>query len=174
MGGLLGWNQGKVAERYTLSKVKGKDIVGGLIGRMWSYQNSEDSILMESFSLGFVEGEENVGGLVGWNDGIILRCYSQSLVTVITSLKGIAVGGLVGYNGSGSIIECYSAGKVKGSNHGLVGKNSEGKVLDSYWDIDISCCADSDGGVGRNTTQMKRKYSLSDPSDPLPLPPYSL
>ncbi len=68
------------------------------------------------------------------------------------------VGGLSGRNLSGSIMSCYATGSVTGGSKyvgGLVGENWEGTVTTSFWDIQTSGRASSAGGKGLTTEQMK-------------------
>ncbi|MCJ7778358.1 MAG: hypothetical protein MUP16_08605, partial [Sedimentisphaerales bacterium] len=67
-----------------------------------------------------------------------------------------SVGGLVGIN-YGNITTCYATGMVTGtgSKGGLVGSNSGGNVSGSFWDVNTSGLATSDGGEGKTTAQMQ-------------------
>jgi len=71
------------------------------------------------------------------------------------------VGGLVGYN-SGTLTNCYSIGNVSGNTNvgGLVGYNS-GTVTNSFWDTLTSGISFSNGGTGKNTSQMKRRSTFT-------------
>jgi hypothetical protein len=63
----------------------------------------------------------------------------------------------VGFNGV-LIINCYSTGGVSGTTYvgGLVGqKGFAGTVLNSFWDIQTSSWATSDGGTGKSTVEMQ-------------------
>jgi hypothetical protein len=67
------------------------------------------------------------------------------------------VGGLAGVNG-GTVSSSYSSGNVVGEQDvgGLIGYNrTEGTVSNSFWDIETSGQAISDGGTGKNTTEMQ-------------------
>jgi hypothetical protein len=58
----------------------------------------------------------------------------------------------------GSVTDSYSTGNVTGNSSvgGLVGDDgSTGTVGDSFWDTETSGQATSDGGTGRNTTEMR-------------------
>ena len=100
-----------------------------------------------------VIGEEFVGGLAGINEGTVSNSYSTGNVT-----GGDGVGGLVGHNWKGGTVSnSYSSGNVTGDEDvgGLVGFNEEGTVSNSFWDIQTSGQSTSDGGTGKNTTEMK-------------------
>jgi hypothetical protein len=106
---------------------------------------------------GSVTGESEVGGLVGVNDGTIEQCYATGAVT-----GGSDVGGLVGGNG-GTVGQCYATGAVTGDHFvgGLVGGNS-GTVEQCYWDTGTSGWANSSGGDGRTTAQMRQQSTFAD------------
>ena len=73
---------------------------------------------------------DNTGGLVGYNDGTVSNSYSTGSVTTITN----DVGGLVGLNGVGGLIQfSFSLSNTNGFNStgGLVGTN-QGSVNNSY------------------------------------------
>lgn len=56
----------------------------------------------------------SVGGLVGQNDGTINGCYSTADVSSSRNKIYTYVGGLVGYNSNGSILNSYATGSVRG------------------------------------------------------------
>ena len=119
----------------------------------------------DSYVSGAVSCDYNVGGLVGLNIGTVTNCYSTANVTG----SNWGTGGLVGRNGEltygGSVRNCYSTGSVTGYKHvgGLVGINEDsgggnnfrGTVRNSFWDVETSRQATSDGGTGKNTTEMQ-------------------
>jgi len=67
------------------------------------------------------------------------------------------VGGLVGGNYVGVVSNSYSTGSVTGNSSvgGLVGARLYGTVSDSFWDTETSEQPTSDGGTGKNTTEMQ-------------------
>ena len=128
-----------------------------------------------------VTGEHEVGSLVGHNQGAVSSSYATSNVTG----KGYYVGGLLGCINEGSVSNAYSTGNVTGYKGvgGLVGGGAYSTVSNSYstgsvrgnlsvgglvgfnfffltvsnsfWDIETSGQATSDGGTGKNTTEMQ-------------------
>jgi len=71
----------------------------------------------------------------------------------------------VGENGDvGTVSNCHSPCNVTSDNNvgGLVGENLNGIVSNSFWDIETSGQATSDGGTGKNTTEMQRIATFSD------------
>jgi hypothetical protein len=98
--------------------------------------NKNDGEIVNSYAKGDVVGQSYVGGLVGNN----------------------ATGG--GHGGGfrpGAIHNCYSITLVSGDQNvgGLVGFYGEDGVSGSFWDIEVSGQTTSDGGVGKNTIEMK-------------------
>ncbi len=163
VGGLVGYNSDTITNCYAKGgSVSGSGWgVGGLVGR--NYKGT----ITNSYSAASVSGTGwGVGGLVGENpwSGTISNCYSSGSVRGTTD-----VGGLVGSNGSmfgigGMISNCYSTGRVSGTTDvgGLVGWNYEGSVSNSFWDIQTSGQASSDGGTGKTTAEMQTESTFTD------------
>jgi hypothetical protein len=178
VGGLVGVNDGAVSNSYSTGSVTGEDFIGGLVG-----SNGDYGAVSNSYSTGNVTGEEGVGGLVGLNRrGTVSNSYSSGSVAggyVVGGLVGANagdvnesystgsvtgedfIGGLVGTNGNGSTVSnSYSAGSVTCAGNvslyvgGLVGTGS-GIVSNSFWDTETSGQSTSDGGIGKNTTEMQ-------------------
>ena len=160
VGGLVGADA-TVTNCYSSSTVTGIDNVGGLVG-----DNSFGDVSY-SCSTGTVKGDQCVGGLVGLHscggflyegDARIAYCYS---LATVSGRK--YVGGLVGsviaecYETSADIYQCYSAGAVRGEEYvgGFVGDGGYGGATTGFWDIENSGQANSDGGAGVTTAQMK-------------------
>jgi hypothetical protein len=93
---------------------------------------------------------------VGASSGTVSNSYSTGSVTGDTN-----VGGLVGEN-TATVSNSYSKGNVTGDERvgGLVGDNL-GTVSYSFWDIQTSGQATSDGGSGKNTTEMQNTTTFS-------------
>lgn len=81
--------------------------------------------------------QATVGGLVGSNSGTIQNSHSTGVVTS----TGFGVGGLVGLNGSGSVIhQSYSSVATSSNNNqlgGLAGSNT-GTITESYATGDVT------------------------------------
>jgi len=102
---------------------------------------------------------DSISGLVGVNSGTISNCYARGDITANGTPASTAhIAGFTGFN-SGSISNVYSTGlkTTTGINYigGLVGENWGGTVDDSFWDTETSGMLVSDGGTGKNTTEMK-------------------
>ncbi|HAQ62747.1 TPA: hypothetical protein DCR49_12285, partial [Candidatus Delongbacteria bacterium] len=154
-GGLIGENSSYLETCRSGVNVKGS-IIGGLVG----YNRG---VVSQSYSRGNVTGDdvENnmTGGLVGWNISEINNCFSASNVDDAGS------GGLVGFNGAGSIIRnsfCYGAVSGRQSG-GLVGfleyKNSSENC---FWDVETSGLDSSATGTGLTSAQMKTLSTYTD------------
>jgi len=160
IGGLAGDNAGIISACYCIGTVEGNNYVGGLVG-------TNGGSIVACHSTARVSGDRVVGGLVGRNcggpgyvcrDGTLIMCYSTGTVD-----GREVVGGLVGLNrdwdGPGSVIfNCYSASIVTGDLHtgGLVGLGpTPWGIANSFWDIEASGQASSDGGTGLTTTEMQ-------------------
>jgi len=134
--------------------------VGGLIGSA-----GFGSIISKCFATGTVTGRKSVGGLIGsitGDDTQVVDCYARGAV-----IGEWRVGGLIGqlaWNAV-SVDNCYSTGAVSGTIDvgGLIGENGAGApVTDSFWDIETSGQAASDGGTGKTTAQMKTESTFTD------------
>lgn len=165
VGGLVGRSShgSYISNCYSNASVYGNECVGGLLGsNRDGLMGGIVSSLIYSYSSGSVIGERFVGGLVGYNSfSVTDNCYS----TAVTHGNQY-IGGLVGYNsGSGATVsKSYSTGSVSGNSDvgGLVGDNLVGTVTYSRWDTETSGQATSDGGTGKNTTEMQDITTFSD------------
>jgi len=135
--------------------VTGDGEVGGLVGANFG-------TVSNSYSTGSVTGNNRVGGLVAENyKGTVSNSYSSAKVT-----GSDQVGGLVGWNNESNVTDSYSTGSVTGNDYvgGLVGSNglfgSPGIISNSFWDTETSGQATSDGGTGKNTTEMQDRVTF--------------
>ncbi|MBN8940965.1 MAG: filamentous hemagglutinin N-terminal domain-containing protein [Rhizobiales bacterium] len=152
-GGLVGMNEGvgKVSQSYATGSVtasSGSQGVGGLVG-------TNRGRVEQSYATGTVNGASSfwAGGLVGTNYGVVTQSYATGTVN-----GNWGAGGLVGWNAGGAISQSYSTGAVSAANYlgGLVGTtNAGGTTTNSYWNVQTSGLADSDGGAGLTTAQMQ-------------------
>ncbi|OHB61117.1 MAG: hypothetical protein A2167_08110 [Planctomycetes bacterium RBG_13_46_10] len=107
----------------------------------------------QCYSTNAVSGDSTVGGLMGLNLGDIAKCYNTGAVNGTSY-----VGGLVGFNHDCIVTQCYSTGVVNGGGNnvgGLVGKKQLSDIMASFWDIQTSGQARSDGGIGKTTAEMQ-------------------
>ena len=144
VGGLAGYNYGKISNAYATGSVSGGSYyVGGLIGYNF------DGKISNAYATGSVSGGSYyVGGLVGFNDdGKISNAYATGSVA-----GGGDVGGLVGFNNDGTISNAYATGSVAGGGDagGLVGFNNDGTISNAYATASVSGDRYVGGLVGYN------------------------
>ena len=98
IGGLAGWNKGRIENSYATASVSTKDNngAGGLVGR----NEGKDALIENSYATGSVEGKEGIGGLVGinYNGSELKNSYATGKVTGSTASS--TIGGLLGTNGT--------------------------------------------------------------------------
>jgi hypothetical protein len=154
VGGLVGANDGHVANCFSYCTIQAEEMVGGLVGR-------NDGIIMTSCSYADITGIIELGGLVGYNRGEIVNCYTRGEV-----VGQKYIGGLVGDNlilghskivMQGIIRTCYSTTTVSGNEQigGLIGLNGYDEIADSFWDIETSSQTTSQGGIGKTIADMQ-------------------
>jgi hypothetical protein len=159
VGGLVGENRGTVNSSYSTANVSsGSSSVGGLIGE------NLDGKVLASYATGRVSGSgDRVGGLIGNNHGTVRDSHATGTVSGPESL----VGGLVGGN-IGTVESSYATGKVNGTKSGtvggLVGSNFEGMVLDSYSTGNVSGNRQVGGLAGENRGIVNSSYATGDVS----------
>jgi hypothetical protein len=144
VGGIIGNNEGGVANCYSIGKVRGAGRVGGLAG--FNYGS-----IINSYSTGPVNGSDYVGGLAGYNYGMIINSYRTDSVTgsrfvgAITGLNHPIIQSLniVNYQ-IGHIIKSYSTSNISGDKeaYGLAGNNG-GIIISSFWGMGTYGVADS-------------------------------
>lgn len=144
VGGLVGDNYGSITDNQTTIAVTANNRLGGLVG----FNQSGGSISLSS-SAGTVTGtginSEMIGGLAGYNNGLIEKSFVTGNITAAYALAG----GLVGYNFSGVINNCYATGAVNGTHRvgGLVGDNRS-EVTNSYSTGAVAGSSDLGGLIG--------------------------
>lgn len=101
-----------------------------------------------------------VGGLVGAaiNANITYVYATGNVTSQVSSSNSSGVGGLIGHANGSIISNAYSVGNVTGAGDyvgGLVGINGSASILGCYWDINVSGQITSSGGAGLTTIEMK-------------------
>ncbi|NLH18139.1 MAG: hypothetical protein GX455_16305 [Phycisphaerae bacterium] len=160
-GGLIGRSNQSVFQRcYSTGSVIGIDnsALGGLVGEF-----TLGGSIQHCFAQGSVTGKWVLGGLVGRGDdttgSFISNCYATGSVTGQNR-----TGGLVGFLAGPDIINCYSTGTVQAdtTTGGLIGLYISGDITNSFWDMDTSGMATSQGGEGKTTAEMKTPATFTD------------
>ncbi|MGA2191738.1 MAG: GLUG motif-containing protein [Steroidobacteraceae bacterium] len=158
--GLFGYTgSGSVIQNVRLAgqTVSGAGAVGGLVG-------SNSGAISSSYAEGNVSGTgSDVGGLVGINSGSISNSYGTGHISGASY-----VGGLVGYDSSGtSISNSYAEGWMSGASYvgGLVGYNSSGASISNSYALVyastqlVSGSSDVGGLVGDNLGTVSSSYA---------------
>lgn len=149
-GGLMGINEGAVAQCHAVGAVEGEHLVGGLVGA-----NMQDGSITECYATGDVTGSRWSGGLVGVNAGAVSDSYALGAVEGEVE----ATAGLAGGNG-GTLTRTYAAGLVTSAGEavgGLVGQDQNGSAEASFWDVDATGQTESKGGEGLDGVAMRRQ-----------------
>ena len=158
-GGLVGFADGTagtpaINRSSAHGAVTGGEFVGGLIGLEGGYS------LEETHADGSVTGDESVGGLIGLGSGTLTDSAAHGAVT-----GDDEVGGLIGRS-SMDVEATFATGTVDGSEDtgGLIGNQTNGLVVDSYWDVQSTEQSDSDGDAvtGLTTDQMTGTESITE------------
>jgi hypothetical protein len=184
VGGLAGFNQGKVTRCHSTGTVRGTRSVGGLIGDHGSGDVTDcrstcivigtDPVggllghnlarVARCESTGEVTGEKSVGGLVGSNSGSVDDCNNAALVDGTEN-----VGGLIGDNWCGNVMHCSNSGAVNGQRvvGGLAGISQEqwsqssypGAVIDCYNTGPVTGKSEVGGLIGNNSDLIANCHS---------------
>lgn len=160
IGGLVGKSgHGIVVACYATGTVTGLGTVGGLVGG-----NSLEGIVAESYATGNISGGSRVGGLLGSStpDAIVRDCYASGSVS-----GNKEVGGLVGWIWHAIIANCYATGLVTSGapSGGLVGYDyweNSGSISSSFWDVETTGQATSDGGESKTSAEMQNLDTFLD------------
>jgi|GEM_PF-2014478 len=112
MGGLVGYSRDSAAgirDCWATGNVTGisSSNLGGLLG-----SNDLGANVVSCYATGNVTGtyKSNTGGLVGQNNGLVDRCYATG--KVVGSGTNAGVGGVVGWNQTGHLMNSYSTGHL--------------------------------------------------------------
>lgn len=132
-------------------------IIGGFVGRL-----GDGATLERVYSEGNVKGNNRTGGLIGQTlgGGKVSDAYAIGDVIGLDGSddesKAQWIGGLIGHNHSiDGVTRAYAIGQPSGTDHigGLVGRNENNNISDSYWNMDIY--GDSPVGEGKTTAEMQ-------------------
>jgi hypothetical protein len=124
VGGLCGESShGTISGCYATGAVTGGSYLGGLCGRNYDF-----AMITDCYATGTVTGGSYLGGLCGRNYdfAMITDCYATGAITGGDNSQYL--GGLCGYNDSGTISDSYATGAVTGGDDsnflgGLCGSN---------------------------------------------------
>lgn len=154
--GLFGYlGQGGLVQNLG---VAGVSVTGGV--RAGGLAGCCEGRVSQCFASGNVHGQMEIGGLVGtvFMDGEIEDCYATAQVS-----GEWAAGGLAGYL-EGAVKRCYAVSKVNDAEEcgGLLGTITwEASVEASYWDTTFSGLAESAGGEGKTSGEMRQQATFA-------------
>jgi hypothetical protein len=120
---------GKIGEGGTVVnlRVENATIEGDLtVGGLCGIN---EGILMNCSTEGLLTGQGSIGGLCGFNEGVVTGSFADGQI-----VSGGSAGGLCGYNRyEGALTGCYASGTIAGpqSVGGLCGRN-EGAAVSCY------------------------------------------
>ena len=143
VGGVVGYNNSNVENCYNTGTVTGSDSALGGVGGVVGYNNDGASVencyntgdisggvsggvvgqnsgtVKNCYNTSSVKGDWYVGGVVGYNNDSVKNCYNTGKVTGtrIDDYVG-GVGGVVGYNISGTVENCYFLSSTAASGIG--------------------------------------------------------
>ncbi len=124
------------------------------------FGNTQSTVMISNVTINehHISGKNNVAALVGLNRGIIFN------VSTIGFTHGVnQVGGLVGRNNGGGILDCYSHGTVNGTSvraGGLVGLNKNAAISRCWSTADVYGYSRVGGLVGLNDNgNISNSYS---------------
>ncbi|MBC6414453.1 MAG: cadherin-like beta sandwich domain-containing protein, partial [Chromatiales bacterium] len=166
LGGLVGYNQGRVMNSYATGDVEGVLSLGGLVG-------VNDNSITNSYAAGDVTGESNVGDLVGSNrDGTITNSSPQSTkaLQAPTTATGIYSGWSTADWDFGSALQYPRIRYATGSDPnnpacGIAGQPSCGVLLPNQIpissDASLSALVISAGTLNPTFASNEMAYSVS-------------
>lgn len=107
VGGIVGYNKGRVENCFYHGTISGFGYVGGVVGR-------NEGTIRNCFNNGSVSADNfapNLGGVIGYNDGSLYSSYSiaslsYNLVSGGTSTA--AIGGVIGGKGENASVPSYT------------------------------------------------------------------
>ena len=137
--------------------IVGSAVIGGLVGvNHYGY-------VADSYVTGSVAGVVYLGGLVGWNLGEITGSHFSGAVTAREGdWESNAVGGLVGFQEKGLIINSHTSGSVSGDEYvgGLAGEVKGGSyVIASHSSAQVNGDVGVGGLVGVNRFLISGSYA---------------
>ncbi|MDY0016494.1 MAG: GLUG motif-containing protein [Candidatus Delongbacteria bacterium] len=163
-GGLIGYQTSSASVENCLSDgtVAGTNYVGGLVGYI-----RVGSSINNSLSKGQVSANTYIGGLIGriYSDCDVMNSYSMADVIRNSGQTSVIVGGFIGQNYAGSIINSYSTGSVtydattnptdKGFAGTIYNDGIYYNMTGNFWNTETSGQLTSVGATGLTKNQMR-------------------
>ncbi len=195
-GGLCGHNEyGTIRNSHATGSIRGGENLGGLIGETFAGRIEDcfaggpvigetgstylgglcgyvsEGTISRCYAAGAVSAgvsSNYLGGLCGAN-GLLSQSYATIRDSYATGSVsgGSFLGGLFGYNRSGTFIACYATGDISGVEclGGLIGENNGGTIRDCYASGMINGTRGIGGFAGSNYRgKIHRCYSVGKPT----------
>lgn len=140
VGMICGFNDNVTADCTAYGRVDGKHGTGGIAG----YGNSNSFYRCTNYAQ--VDGTSTVGGIVGTASLYIAGCRNYGAVSATDS----NVGGIVGYQNSGNLYNCFNEGLVLADRNvgGISGYSRQGsQLVNSYNSADVYAYSGYAGGI---------------------------
>ncbi len=159
VGGVVGQNDGTVANCQFSGDIEGASLVGGVAG----YNTGRViNCRLTGENSNIITGYSYIGGVVGQNAGTVAGCQNAGTVTGVDSgsEESVLVGGITGYNEAAGIIQnCSHIGTVSGNLTvgGVAGAN-EGTLKGCYHSGAVSGSEGVGGVVGRNENTVTSSW----------------
>ncbi len=164
VGGIAGYNGGRIEQSFFEGTVRGDSFIGGIAGL-------NAGTITRCFANGTLVSlsvNARIGGLAGENDGSISYSYNQCAVTA-TLGNAYHVGGAVGYQNGNMPLYCYYNASVNPSLKALGASSSGAQTEDTATlkgytsqQMDSSALTEFFGADADN--YWVRKYKLNDHS----------
>ena len=118
---------------------------GGILG-----MGSEGTVIINCSVSGSVLSHSNVGGLVGAGSVMIINCCNEATVKFYSAV-GQTGGGIHGYGGSPTLINCYNVGKIinTGSATSHMGNIAAAATATDCYSL-ANCCQNGAGAGWSN------------------------
>ena len=112
VGGIAGYNEGKIVNCVFSGEISGKNQVGGIAGT-----NALNGIIDNSVNEATVSGDSETGGIAGLNEGRIKLSRNKGRVCRETTENTVKAGGICG-NNKGALVICTNEGEIGAEGFG--------------------------------------------------------
>lgn len=112
VGGIAGYNEGRIVNCSFSGKISGKNQVGGIVG-----SNALNGVIDNSVNEASVNGDSEIGGIAGYNEGRIKFGRNKGTVCAETTENTVRAGGICG-NNKGALNVCTNEGAVGAEGFG--------------------------------------------------------
>lgn len=112
LGGIAGYNEGKIINCSYGGSINGKRRVGGIVG-----YNAMSGLIDTCSNAADIEGDSETGGIAGYNEGRIKLSKNNGKVCSQANENTINAGGICG-NNKGAVVICTNNGIIGGEKFG--------------------------------------------------------